>query len=207
MSMPDNIVPVVNNLLGCTRSVIGRFPHPHWLAVLLDNPIRRALEDPVGVTEMIGLSGNEQVLELGPGPGYFSIEIARRLTTGHLDLVDIQPQMLQKARQKLKHAGINDVDFHIGDASAELSFPDNTFDVAFLASVLGEIPDRSGCLRALARVLKSGGELIFYEGFPDPDRLSVNDLRRIAEPEGFKLAESRSSRWKDLVRFTKNAAP
>jgi len=37
--------------------------------------------------------------------------------------------------------------------------------------------------------------------FPDPDRLSVRELRDLAEPEGFDFVETSGTRWKDIVSF------
>ncbi|HYB83072.1 MAG TPA: methyltransferase domain-containing protein, partial [Mycobacterium sp.] len=159
----------------------GESPFPHQAAFLIDNPIRRALLKPARIVDKLGLAGPEHVLELGPGPRFFSVEIARRLTDGRLELFDIQPEMLDKAWRQLERAGLSDVGFTVGQASDGLPFPDNTFDVAFLAAVIGEVPDKQACLRSLGQVLKPGGRLVFVEMFPDPDRLSVRQLRDLAE--------------------------
>lgn len=195
----------VGGMLRQARSRIAAFPYPHQAAFLLDNPVRRAVENPAAAVDTIGLRGNERVLELGPGAGYFSVEIARRLTTGRLDLLDIQPQMLQKARRKLARAGYPDVGLHVGDAASVLPFGDEVFDVAFLAEVIGEVRDQRACLRSLARVLRPHAVLVFHEAFPDPDRLTVAQLRSLAEPEGFDFCDAREGRWKDTVRFRKRA--
>src|SRR5262249_7054773 len=147
------------------------------------------------IVDSLGLTGSEHVLEVGPGPGFYSVEIARRLTYGRLDLFDIQPEMLEKAGRQLKRAGFHDVGFTTGQASDGLPFPDNTFDAAFLAAVIGEVPDKRACIRSLARVLKPGGKLVFAEAFPDPDRVSVQDLRALAEPEEFDFVEATGNRW------------
>jgi ubiquinone/menaquinone biosynthesis C-methylase UbiE len=168
---------------------------------MLHNPIRRALMKPAGIIDKLGLSGSERVLELGPGPGFFSVEIARRLTYGRLDLFDLQPEMLEKARRHLEHAGFHDVGYTAGQAAEGFPFPDNSFDVAFLAAVIGEVPDKQACIRSLSRVLKPGGRLVFTEMFPDPDRISVEELRDLAEPEGFDFEEATGSRWATIVRF------
>ncbi len=88
-----------------------------------------------------------------------------------------------------------------GDAGAGLRFPDKSFDVAFLASVIGEVPDKSSCIRSLARVVKPGGRLVFVEGFPDPDRLNVRELQGLAESAGVTLLDTRGTRWQDPIRF------
>jgi ubiquinone/menaquinone biosynthesis C-methylase UbiE len=190
----------VDALLRKTREK-GASPYPHQAAFILNNPLRRALVKPARIVDSIGLTGSERVLEVGPGPGFYSVEIARRLTYGRLDLFDIQPEMLEKARRQLEHAGFHDVGFTTGQAAEGFPFPDNTFNTAFLAAVIGEVPGKQACIRSLARVLKPGGQLVFFETFPDPDRLGVRELRDLAEPENFDFVAATGNRWHDIVRF------
>jgi ubiquinone/menaquinone biosynthesis C-methylase UbiE len=180
---------------------VGNFPYPHWAAFLLDNPVRRLFANPGDLAAALELTGSETVLELGPGSGFFSREVAGRLPHGRLELFDVQPEMLAKARRKLDDAGHQNVGFHSGDAGAGLPFGDDTFDVAFSVSVIGEVRDKPSCLRSLARVVKPGGLLVFMEGFPDPDRLSAAELRELAEPQGFRLRDARGTIVRDIVRF------
>lgn len=110
--------------------------------------------------------------------------------------------MLDKARHRL--AGVDSgcrVGFHTGDVGAGLPFPDASFDVAFLAAVLGEVPDQDACIRALERVLNPGALLVFVEAFPDPDRQSVAALRDMVEPRGFVLQSWEGTTWRDVVQF------
>ncbi|HTQ18197.1 class I SAM-dependent methyltransferase [Mycobacterium sp.] len=179
----------------------GPSPFPHQATFILDNPLRRAVVKPARIVDKLDLTGSEHVLEIGPGPGFFSVEIARRLTAGRLDLFDIQPEMLDKARRRLQRAGFDDVGFTAGQAAEGFPYPDNSFDVAYLAAVIGEVPDQQACVRALHRVLKPGGRLVFAEMFPDPDRISVPELRDLAEPEGFEFVNRTGNRLEDIVTF------
>ena len=129
------------------------------------------------------------------------MEIARRLTNGRLDLFDLQPEMLEKARRQLERAGLHNVGFTTGQASEELPFPESTFDTAFLAAVIGEVPDKPACIRSVRRVLRPGGRLVFAETFPDPDRLSVQALRDLVEPARFQFVSATGNRWRDVVVF------
>jgi ubiquinone/menaquinone biosynthesis C-methylase UbiE len=190
----------VNALLHKNRHQ-GAAPYPHQAAFFLNNPVRRALANPARKVDSIGLTGAEHVLEVGPGPGFYSVQIARRLTYGRLDLFDLQPEMLAKARRQLERAGFHDIGFTTGEASHGFPYPDHTFDVAFLAAVIGEVPDKPACVRSLSRVLKPGGQLVFAEAFPDPDRMSVRELRDLVEPEDFVFVEASGNHWHDIVRF------
>lgn len=174
---------------------------PHRFAFILDNPVRRRLFSPGHVIDSLALTGSEHVLELGPGPGFFSVEIARRLPGGRLELFDVQPEMLEMARRKLDRARCRNVGFHTGEASDGLPFPEASFDVAFLASVLGEVLDQDACVHSLGRILKPGGLLVFSERFPDPDRLSVQELRELVETDDFGFVDTTGNIWHDIVRF------
>ncbi len=47
------------------------------------------------------------VLEPGPGMGFFTLELARRVgTSGRVVAVDIQPKMLDGLRRRLRKAGL-----------------------------------------------------------------------------------------------------
>ena len=175
------------------------FPHQLWF--IMDNPLRRLLVHPRQLIDRLELSGSEDVLEVGPGPGLFSVELARRLTSGRLELLELQPEMLAKARRKLDRAGLRNVGFHVGDAGGRFPFPDSCFDVAFLAAVLGEVTDKPACLRSLARVLRPGGLLVVQEFFPDPDRLRVPEIRQLAEPAGFRFIGAQGRPWNYTVRL------
>ncbi|MCU4139097.1 MAG: Ubiquinone/menaquinone biosynthesis C-methylase UbiE/MenG [Thermodesulfobacteria bacterium] len=105
--------------------------------------MRRLILSPQKLADRLHLKENFNVLEIGPGPGYFSVEVAWRIPHGHLELFDIQQEMLEKARRKLEVAGLHNVGFTQGDA-VDLPFDENEFDVVFLVAVLGEVSDKEG---------------------------------------------------------------
>src|SRR6267142_6542036 len=112
---------------------------PHQFSCLLDNPVRRFLLSPDDLADRLQLSETSRVLEVGPGSGYFSVELAKRVPRGELVLLDLQSEMLAKARRKLESLGVHNVRYMAAHASCYLECPDNYFDVALLVCVLGEI--------------------------------------------------------------------
>ena len=163
--------------------------YPHELAFLLRLPLRSLILSPTQLASRLHLQPGARVLELGPGPGFFSPRIAADLPNGRLVLCDLQREMLDKARTRLRHAGAANADFTQASAEA-LPFQPGSFDVAFLVAVLGEVPDPEACLAALARVLRRGGVLSITELPGDPDALSPAEVERLARPHGFELAET-----------------
>ena len=168
-----------------SRSVLrGCFPHE--LSWLIDNPIRRWFITPEGLADRLPLSRTSRVLEIGPGSGYFSEELARRVRDGRLELLDLQPEMLEKAKRKLDLRGVSYVGYIAADAMA-LPFREGAFDVAVLVTVLGEVPNAMASLRAIHRVLVRRGTLAVHEHIPDPDFVPFERLRSLAEANGFEF--------------------
>jgi tRNA G46 methylase TrmB len=90
-------------------------PCPFALAWLVDNPLRQRYMRPV--LDWIGIQPGETVLELGPGPGVFTVEAARRVGhTGRVVAVDIQPEMIYRVGQRVRAAGLTNVTVRVADA-------------------------------------------------------------------------------------------
>ncbi len=79
---------------------------------MTDNPIRRRYMGKV--LDRVGIRPGERVLELGPGPGAFTVEAARRTGPGGtLVAVDIQPKMIAAVEKRVAEAGLTNVETHV----------------------------------------------------------------------------------------------
>ena len=143
------------------------------------------------------------MLEIDPGLGYFSVEVARRIPQGHLELFDIQKEMLEKARHKIGSAGLHNVGFTQGDV-VDLSFDENEFDIVFLVAVLGEVSDKEKYLDAIYRILKPSGLLSITEQPGDPDFLPLSVVHLLAEKQGFEFIKSYGRKRNYTANFRKN---
>jgi SAM-dependent methyltransferase len=140
------------------------------------------------VVELLDPRPDEEILEVGPGPGYHTFVVAERLRpAGQLHVFDIQQKMLDALMRRAVERGVENVVPRQGDARA-LPYADRSFDGALLVTVLGEIPDQELALRELCRVIRPGGRLVVGE-IPalDPHFVRFPVLRRRAEAAGFRL--------------------
>ena len=102
----------------------------------------------------------ERVLEVGPGTGYYTLDIAQQIAPdGVLDILDLQQQMLDHKMRKASERRITNIVPAQGDAQ-ELPYPDDTFDAAYMMVTLGEVPDQDAALGEVRRVLKPNGRLV-----------------------------------------------
>jgi len=184
------------------KGFFGKGTYPSQISFLLNSPFRRLILSPQKLADRLHLKENFKVLEIGPGPGYFSVEVARRIPQGHLELFDLQEEMLEKAHRKIEAARLHNVGFTQGNA-INLPYDENEFDVVFLVAVLGEVSNKERCLGAIYRVLKPSGLLSITEQPGDPDFLPLPVVRSLAEKQGFEFVESYGKKKNYTANFRK----
>jgi ubiquinone/menaquinone biosynthesis C-methylase UbiE len=153
--------------------------------------------------EILAPQPGERVLEVGPGTGYYSLDVAERLDGGALEVFDIQQEMLDHVMRRAGERGVSNIAPKLGDARS-LPHEDSSFDAAFLVTVLGEIPDQDRALGELARVIRPGGRLVVGELFGDPHMVTLGRLRKRAEAAGFSYERRLGT---PLAYFARFAAP
>jgi ubiquinone/menaquinone biosynthesis C-methylase UbiE len=130
----------------------------------------------------------ERILEIGPGTGYYTPDLAAWIgPEGRLEVFDIQQEMLDHTMDRVRERGLDNVHATHGDAQT-LPYDDASVDAVVLTTVLGEIPDQDAALREIARVLRSGGRLIVGELLGDPHYVSPGSLRDRGETAGLRFA-------------------
>jgi ubiquinone/menaquinone biosynthesis C-methylase UbiE len=162
---------------------------PYRWRWILDNLPRQVVHPLRSTVDGFHINRGRTVLELGPGPGYFTVEVARRLgPEGRLVCVDIQLKMIRALRRRLQREAVANALPLVGNALA-LPLAGRSLDCAFLVTVLGEVPDRLKALAELRRVLKPGGILSITESLPDPDYQFPDVVRDLCRASGFRLLE------------------
>jgi ubiquinone/menaquinone biosynthesis C-methylase UbiE len=142
----------------------------------------------------------ERVLEVGPGTGYYALPVAGWLAPdGRLDVVDVQQEMLDHTSGRAREQGLGNLVPTRADATA-LPYPDESFDAAYLVTVLGEIPDQGAALRELRRVVKPAGRIVVGELFGDPHMVTHGALRNRAAASGLQVDHKLGGR---LWHFTR----
>src|SRR4051794_36618026 len=158
---------------------------PYSARFLLRFP-RRALARE-RLLEVLAPRPGERVLEIGPGMGYYTLDVAAALDGGTLDIFDVAQEFLDDVIRRASDRGIENVTATQGDARV-LPYGDDSFHAAFLVTVLGEIPDQDAALRELARVLRPGGRLVVGELVGDPHMVTSRALRSRAAGAGLTFS-------------------
>jgi SAM-dependent methyltransferase len=155
------------------------------------------------LSEILDPRPGERILEVGPGTGYYTLDVAESIKPdGDLDILDLQQEMLDHTMRRAAERGLVNVTPTRSDATA-LPYEEGTFDAAFLVTVLGEIPDQETALRELARVLRPGGRLIVGEVVGDPHYVRMAPMRLRASGAGLGYERRVGSPLGYFARFSK----
>jgi ubiquinone/menaquinone biosynthesis C-methylase UbiE len=180
----------------------GKGPMNGWIARAYDQGVQAAFRDvfPALAEEMFaGIKGIERALDVGCGPGQFTILIAERDPGADIWGIDLAPTMIELAR---RHASASSaasrLHFEVADV-AKLPFPDGHFDAVVSSGSIKHWPDQAGALREIHRVVAPGG------------RVFIGEMNRLAAPAAIARQRVRLRHW--LFRliyprvFTKAMSP
>jgi demethylmenaquinone methyltransferase/2-methoxy-6-polyprenyl-1,4-benzoquinol methylase len=121
--------------------------------------------DPYKALNAAGLEPGQSVLEVGCGPGFFTIPAARIVgEKGGVCALDINPLAVERVQQRIEQEGVTNVETILADA-AHTGLPGQSFDLAFVFGFARPIGGMGNILTELHRLLKPAG-ILSVEGRP-----------------------------------------
>ena len=153
---------------------IERIPGP--LATSYEKATRMAIESYYShvADEIVSNLTEGIVLDLGTGPGYLPIEIAKRSLAIKIVGIDLTLKLIQMAQKNALEAGLKDrLNFQVGNA-ASLLFDDASFDMVISTGMLHSLRDPVKVLIEIYRVLKKGGEAWIFDPAKIASQINVN---------------------------------
>ncbi len=171
--------------------------HPQHADRLLSEE-RLKMISPHQVIDHLQIVSGHIVADVGVGPGFFAIPIAKR-TNQLVYGIDVESQMLSKLRER---ASVEQVQIEAIEASAEqIPLSDHQVDRTLCAFVLHEVDDPINALQEFWRITKKEGYIGIVEwekkatkhGPPISERLSREELDSMLDKAQLELRE-----WVDL---------
>ncbi|WP_033099683.1 MULTISPECIES: class I SAM-dependent methyltransferase [Thermoactinomyces] len=129
-----------------------------WYAKNTQKNMEQYKRDAKKVAAIVPEGGS--VLEVAPGPGYLSIELAK-LGNYRITGLDISKKFVEIAQAKAKEAGVT-IDFQHGNA-ARMPFDDGTFDFIICRAAFKNFAQPVNAINEMNRVLKPGGKAVIMD--------------------------------------------
>jgi ubiquinone/menaquinone biosynthesis C-methylase UbiE len=161
----------------------------------MEDPARDAWQQPDAVVAALGLAPGQTVADIGPGPGYFALRLARALgPTGRVLAVEAEPRILDILRARLAAAGVDNVTASLG-APDDPHLPPASCDLVLVVDTFHHFPDGVAYLRRLAAALRPGGRIVnidFHKrdlpvGPPTEHKIAREDFIALATRAGLRV--------------------
>ncbi len=131
----------------------------------------------------------DKILEVGVGTG---ISLTNYPTHTSVVGIDISPEMLQKAQERIADQQLGHVTVQVMDAQF-MSFPDNSFDQLAIMYVVSVVPNPKKLMDEAKRVCKQNGSIYIVNHFGAQNRVMKfieSKLDKMADKLGFQAAFS-----------------
>ena len=154
--------------------------HAGWLVI----PGRTLFNNPRRILGRLVRSG-DVVLDLGCGPGFFTLPLARMVgETGRVIAVDVQQRMLDSLRARAKKAGLESrIRFEL--AGSEVPGAHDPADLALAFWMVHEVPDKRAFMDQVFASVKPGGGFLLVEPLGHVGRKQFVATVALAEQAGF----------------------
>ena len=131
------------------------------ISLMHDNPFLPIFRNPDRLLKAAGLKPGQKVLEVGCGPGFFTIPAAKIVENeGVVYAVDVHPLAIERVKEKIEREGIKNIKPILTNAS-DTGLPDRSIDLAFIFGLRYIAGGLENVIAEIYRILKPGGVLSF----------------------------------------------
>jgi ubiquinone/menaquinone biosynthesis C-methylase UbiE len=160
---------------------------PAFFAGSLDNFFRKLVQDPNKILIPYVREGMT-VLDLGCGPGYFSVELAKLVgEAGKLIAADLQEGMLEKLKKKIINTDLEKrIELHKCMETTTGIKQRVDFILAFW--MIHEVPDHDRFFSELKDLLKPDGKILVAEPKIHVTGIAFEKMLSVVKMTGFEIA-------------------
>ena len=182
---------------GTGKVYMGReiaVPLGHHGAGWLERSRREQEEAPDILLRELRLAPTDVVADIGAGTGYFTFRISPLVPDGRVYAVDIDMEMLDDIRARMKQGNVTNVEPVLG-AINDPALPANRVDVVLMVDAYHEFSHPREMMRGILKALRPGGRVVLveYRG-EDPD-VPIKPLHKMTQAQARREMESVGLRW------------
>ncbi|OYD16522.1 hypothetical protein CH333_03210 [candidate division WOR-3 bacterium JGI_Cruoil_03_44_89] len=147
------------------------------ISLMHDNPLLPIFRNPYKLLKTAGLKPGQKVLEVGCGPGFFTIPATKIVgKEGFIYAIDVHPLAIERVKKKIEKEGIKNLTPIFANAS-NTGLPDRSIDLAFLFGLPYIAGGLKNVISEMYRILKPGGVLSFEKTIGSKKKL-IEEVER-----------------------------
>lgn len=186
-----------------TRDACGAHICSHKMAFMLDNWIRKLFQNP---RKIVGeyIKQGDTVIDLGCGPGFFTIEMARLVgSKGKVIAADLQEEMLEHVKRKTAAKNLTGrIEFHRCKSDCIGLQLDKKADFILAFYMVHETPNPAAFFEEVKPLLNKGGKFLVVEPRMHVNREMYGKMIELAENAGFHVLVTPKKKGGHSALFT-----
>jgi precorrin-6B methylase 2 len=187
----------------------------HQGAGWLERPEREKEEAPSKMLEALKLTEGLVIADIGAGTGYHSFRMAEKVgPKGKVYAVDIQPEMLDIIRKRMKEKGVSNVE-PVRGTESDPKLPPASVDLILMVDVYHEFSHPFEMTEAMVKALKPKGRIVFVEFRLEDPKVPIKLVHKMTEKQVIKEMEPHPLRcvgtigvlpWQHIIVFERKDA-
>ncbi len=185
-----------------SRDGIGKFYYGREIARVmghrgaswLERKTRASEELPDQVVFAMGLQPDARVADIGAGTGYFTFRIAPLVPAGRVYAVDIQPEMIEIIRERIRNREMENV-IPVLSNEKDSMLPDGSIDAVLLVDAYHEFAYPYEMMRSITEALRPGGRIHLIEYRGEDRRIPIKPLHKMTQQQAIREMQSVGLRW------------
>lgn len=167
----------------------------HQGADWLERPEREEEEQPKKLVNLLKLKPGMNVADIGAGTGYITFPMAKKIgPDGKAYAVDIQPEMLDLLRQRMKKRKVSNIE-PIEGTEKDPKLPESSIDLIIMVDVYHELSFPFEMTEGMVKALRPGGRLVFVEYRLEDPNVPIKLVHKMSEAQVITEMKPHPLRW------------
>ena len=172
----------------------------HRGAQWLERKSRLDEEAPDQLVQSMHLPPDAAVADIGAGTGYFSFRLAALVPAGRVYAVDIQPEMLDIIRKRMRRRSVRNVVPVLGEPDDPV-LPERAVDAVLLVDAYHEFAYPYEMMSSIVRSLRPNGKVFLVEYRGEDPRIPIKPLHKMTQQQAIKEMRAAGLAWVETRHF------